>query len=54
MLRLMKEKPEVEPEKENAFKDIRELPWWQYWAELAGYTAAFLFIGEFLYRLVFA
>jgi len=54
MLRLMKDKPEVTSKKENVFNDIRELPRWQFWAEIAGYVAAFLFIGEFLYRLFFA
>jgi len=50
----LKLKPEDnETEKPNAFRDIRELPWWQVWLETAGYVAAALVILEAVIRLLF-
>jgi len=50
MLHLVNPEPEGRNEKVNAFKDIRELPWWQMWLEIVGYAAAILVSVEFLVR----
>ena len=50
-MRLIKWKPEVKAEKDNAFKGIEEMPRWHWWLEIVGYTASLLVIGEFILRL---
>jgi hypothetical protein len=50
MLHLLKPKP-GEKQRENPFKDIKEMPWWQIWLEVVVYAAAVVGLGEFLWRL---
>jgi hypothetical protein len=46
----VRRQPENQEERPNAFKDIRELPWWQQWLEIMGYVAASLVVVEFVVR----
>jgi len=52
-MHLIKRKPEETVKKGNVFNGIVEMPRWRWWLEVAGYTAAFLVIGDFLIRLLF-
>lgn len=50
MLHLVNPEPEGRRQKVNAFKDIRELPWWQMGLEIVGYAATVLVFVDFLVR----
>ena len=50
MLHLVNPEPEDEDERPNAFKDIRELPWWQAGLEILGYVTSILVLIELLIR----
>ena len=50
MLHLVNPEPGERKEKNNAFKEIYELPWWHKWLEIAVYLAALLAILEFAFR----
>jgi hypothetical protein len=50
-MHLIKWKPEETVKKDNAFRSIHEMPWWQRGLEAVGYAAALLVLGEFILKL---